>query len=729
LPVYDAFISYSHAKDKPIAAALQAVIQKLGKPWYRRRGLRVFRDDTSLSATPSLWPTIEQALAQSRYLLLLCSPESAASPWVGKEVEYWLGHKSIDTLLIGVTSGTLDWDNDKSDFRWKPAPPLPAVLQGRFAAEPKWVDLTAYRQQADPRDTRFLDVGADFAATIHGMPKEDLLSQEVRQQKRALRLAVGAAALLLLLAVGAVTAGVIAKIQAERAERNFAAAKDTVNGLIFQIAQGLRNVEGIRVESLDKILGQARKTVERLTETDPANVELLRSKAAMLDEFAQTYLAAGNLDAALKNAEEGLAIQRRIAEADGGQQALRNLSVGLVRIGDVKREQGDSAGALAAYEESLALRKTIASMEGDGAQAEFDVTVTLERIADLKRRMGDSAGALAAYEQSLAIRQRLDTSPQVDAEARRGVLVSLGKICDLKRQTGDASGALEACNGMLDRARRLAASDEGNTDWQRDLAIALEQLGGLKLGAGDPAGAAENYDESLTIRRRLAALDPGNTNWQRDVAIGLGLIGDVRATLGDKSASLKAQEESLVTLRNLAEADPNNNEWRQDVSIALDRVGYARVMSGDLPGALAAFEERLAVARELAEIDRSNLAWQRSVAVALNRIGITRQAALDQAGALAAYEESLAIARDIAAADPDNVMRQPDIAVVLQKIGAIRLAAGDYDGALAAYEECLAIARRMVEALPGNEVWQQDVRANLEKIEQIKQLQRGSGAP
>jgi hypothetical protein len=62
MPLYDAFISYSHAKDKPIAAALQSVVQKLGKPWYHRRALRVFRDDTSLSATPHLWPTIERAL-------------------------------------------------------------------------------------------------------------------------------------------------------------------------------------------------------------------------------------------------------------------------------------------------------------------------------------------------------------------------------------------------------------------------------------------------------------------------------------------------------------------------------------------------------------------------------------------------------------------------------------------------------------------------------------------
>src|ERR1700738_4561549 len=79
---YDAYISYSHAKDKPIAAALQSVVQKLGKPWYRRRALRVFRDDTSLSATPHLWPAIEQALAQARFFILLASPQAAASKWV-----------------------------------------------------------------------------------------------------------------------------------------------------------------------------------------------------------------------------------------------------------------------------------------------------------------------------------------------------------------------------------------------------------------------------------------------------------------------------------------------------------------------------------------------------------------------------------------------------------------------------------------------------------------------
>ena len=41
--MYHAFISYSHLKDRPIAAALQSVIQTLGKPWWKRRASRVFR--------------------------------------------------------------------------------------------------------------------------------------------------------------------------------------------------------------------------------------------------------------------------------------------------------------------------------------------------------------------------------------------------------------------------------------------------------------------------------------------------------------------------------------------------------------------------------------------------------------------------------------------------------------------------------------------------------------
>lgn len=198
--LYDAFVSYSHAKDKPVAAALQRALQRLGKPWYRRRALRVFRDDTSLSATPHLWPSIETALSQSRFLILLASPEAASSPWVEKELAYWLTHKSTDTLLIAATDGELVWDSAAAGF---PATaPLPAILRGRLPNEPRWIDLRAYRDGGNTSDARFTERAAEFSATIRGIPKEDLLSLELQHQRRALALALSGAGALLVLAVG-----------------------------------------------------------------------------------------------------------------------------------------------------------------------------------------------------------------------------------------------------------------------------------------------------------------------------------------------------------------------------------------------------------------------------------------------------------------------------------------------------------------------------------------------
>src|SRR5215472_14444505 len=68
---YEAFVSYSHAVDGRLAPALQSALHRLAKPWYRLRALRVFRDKTSLSANPGLWPSIERALAESKFFLLL----------------------------------------------------------------------------------------------------------------------------------------------------------------------------------------------------------------------------------------------------------------------------------------------------------------------------------------------------------------------------------------------------------------------------------------------------------------------------------------------------------------------------------------------------------------------------------------------------------------------------------------------------------------------------------
>jgi tetratricopeptide (TPR) repeat protein len=607
---YDAFISYSHARDKPVAAALQAVIQKLGKPWYRRRALRVFRDDTSLSATPSLWPSIEQALSQSRYLILFASPEAAASSWVNKEVAYWLDHKSIDTLLVALTDGELAWDNALGDFAWRENMPLPPALTGRFATEPKWIDLRAYREGANPRDSRFIEHAADFAAAVHGMPKEDLLSQEVRQQRRALTLAWSAAGTLaVLIALAgwqwweaeaakrvAQTAEQLAQEQRDRAERNFAIAKDTANDVVFRIAGDLRDVQGMRVESVRKILDTARTMIDGLARAAPDDLTLQRSRYAMLFEFATTFQMAGDLAGALAAAEEALAIIRKLAAAaPGNVEWQRDLNLSLVQIGDLRLAGGDRERALAAYEESLALRRRLAAAEPDNAKWQRDLAIGLIKIGDARRAAGESAGALAAYRESLAIARRLAAAEPTSTGLQRDVYVSLIKVGDLSRSTGDADGALAAYEDSLAYARKLSAGDPGNSQWRRDISVSLDRVGDVRLDRGDRAAALAAFEESLAIRRKLAAIDPRNTIWQRDVSVSLTKIGDVRLETGDRPGALSAYEDSLAIVRNLVAADPNNAEWLADLVVGLVKVS----MAAEPPRSRKVLVEALATAEKL----------------------------------------------------------------------------------------------------------------------------------
>ena len=107
---FDAFISYSHADGGRLASALQSGLQGFARPWYKLRAIRVFRDKTSLAVNAGLWPSIEKALEQSEYFVVLASPAAAGSPWVRREIDYWLTHRPPQTLLVVVTEGTVTWD-------------------------------------------------------------------------------------------------------------------------------------------------------------------------------------------------------------------------------------------------------------------------------------------------------------------------------------------------------------------------------------------------------------------------------------------------------------------------------------------------------------------------------------------------------------------------------------------------------------------------------------------
>ena len=60
-------------------------MEKLAKPWNKRRARRVALDKTAMSAGSSSSDTFESKLADSEWLVLLAAEQSAESKWVDEE--------------------------------------------------------------------------------------------------------------------------------------------------------------------------------------------------------------------------------------------------------------------------------------------------------------------------------------------------------------------------------------------------------------------------------------------------------------------------------------------------------------------------------------------------------------------------------------------------------------------------------------------------------------------
>lgn len=698
---YDAFISYSHAKDKPIAAALQSTIQKLGKPWYRRRALRLFRDNSSLTATPHLWPTIEQALEQSRFFLLLASPEAAASKWVQREVAYWLKHRSIDTFLIGLTDGELAWDEAGEDFVAGSTAPLPTVLAKQFPSEPKWVDLRPYRDRADKHDAKFTEFAADFAAAIRGVPKEDLLSQEVRQQRRALTLAWSAAASLLVLAAAATVAGIVAyRAQQEavaernRAEQTLAAATDTANSLVMDLAHRFRDAIGVPASLVKDILDRARALQDQLIASGEVTPDLKLSRAAALNEMVDTLLAIGDTDGALAAAEQGRQIIADLLALQPGETKLqRNLSVSYAKLGDVHAAQGDLAEALKSYQASLALAERLAQSDPGDATWQYELGISNERVGNVMMERGDLEGALKSYRAKQEIIARLNQSDPGKIDWQRDLSVADDKIGNVLFLQGDLAGALKSYSDDLAIAKRVAQSDPGNAVRQRDLSVAYEKVGYVQQAQNDPAEAMKSYRQSLAIRQRLVQSDPGNSDWQRDLSVALNKIGDVQAAQDDYAGAVKSYQGSLAIRERLAASDPDNSDWQRDVSVSLTRIGDMQVKQDDLAGAVKSYRDSLAIIDRLAQADPSNAAWQRDLAIGDERLGDTYELNDQTVEAKAAFERALAIYTGLLALHPDNTSILANSTVPLIRLGQL-----NGDQGLPYFQRALQILKQLDEA-------------------------------
>lgn len=173
---YFAFISYSH-KDKEIAKKLQkrlenyhlpSALQK-SNPELPKNLSPVFIDESNLVARGSLQSALRDNLDKSKYLIIICSPNSAKSEYVNDEAEYFINNGRAASIIPLIVDGV-----PHSEYPSLECFP-PAILSLPRENEPLGIDLKTHG-----RHDAFLRV----IATMLALDLDSFISREARERKR-----------------------------------------------------------------------------------------------------------------------------------------------------------------------------------------------------------------------------------------------------------------------------------------------------------------------------------------------------------------------------------------------------------------------------------------------------------------------------------------------------------------------------------------------------------------
>ncbi len=323
-------------------------------------------------------------------------------------------------------------------------------------------------------------------------------------------------------------------------------------------------------------------------------------------------------------------------------QTSVELSRALVAFGDCYVLRGDFDEALALHEEALALCR-VGVREDDSSRREWrrDLAATIDRVGDLRRKCDDLEGARAAYEEALALYRTLYTTDPIGWSG--DVAISLNKLGALQFERDDLDGAGTLYEESVALRRALLAHDPSRVASLRGLALSLENLGDVRREQDDGEGSLALYEEALGLREMVLASDPTRVAWWRSLVVVLECVGDVRFERGDLEGALSALEEALAARRVVLARDPADYMWRHTLALALNRTAEVQFERGEIETARSLYEESRSILDELVRSFPQKLRAHENLAVTLTEIARLHWAQGDRTLALDAANRARSI--------------------------------------------------------------------------------------
>lgn len=596
---YRAFISYSH-RDKAWADWLHRALERYTVPRrlvgqttsagvVPRRLAPIFRDREELASATDLSRQVNEALARSANLVVICSPHAARSRWVNEEVLAFkrLGRGDrIFCLVVAGDPSVAAQEGDRGDACFAPALRHQVGEDGMPTGqitEPVAADV---RPGCDSRSTARLKLVAGMLGVGFDALKQREMQRRVRRATALAALALVAMAVTTTLAVTALIARHEAVVASEAAKRRQKQAEDLVGFMLGDLNDKLEQVS--RLDIIEAVDDQAMHYFQSLPTTDVTD-ETLAERAKALVRIGSVRLDQGRLSAA----QESFRMALRIADTRVRHDPR-----------DVPREL-----ALAEVYQWLGYthwymgRLDAAENDFETAQAALDQTQVRApgnmRLMYQRTEMENNTGRL------LVARGRLDLA---ERHYRR----------------------------MLQLCRRLVAADPHQRRWKQQLGNARNNLGRMALLRGDLVGAVEWYAADREIEMQLAASDPRDNSQRRNVELARAILGRTLALGGDMESAVRNLRMAVKTADSLHDLDAANATYSEDRAHYLYQLARLQRLSGD---AVAARKSVTTAVEELQHLVRrapGNATLRRELAEATTEKAIQ----LQQAGRASAAREA-----------------------------------------------------------------------------------------
>jgi tetratricopeptide (TPR) repeat protein len=470
---------------------------------------------------------------------------------------------------------------------------LEAILLKALRKEPQERYLSTEQLSSDLR--AYLD-GLPVAA------RRGTLRYRAGKFIRRRRFSVAAAALLAASLIAGV-AGVLWQARVANAERRKAEARSAdlrqlSNSLLSELDEAIKQLPGSTgvqsllvtrvLEHLDRMARDARGDRQTQLDLVDAYTRLGNIQGNAYDQNL------GDPAGAFVSLDKALAIARPLAASDSkDREAIRALALVQQSRSEILWQTGKTPEAVPVMREALKSFDALAAGPHASAAQVYEAASAYGTLGDELGQSGtaslaDSAGAVAAYRQTLALDNRTLSIDPNFLRARRGLSITRWKIGNVEMET-DPAEALKEFQVALQSTDALPKTEQASLSTVRLRAMLLRKQAVAYERLGAYAQAVPLFDQAHEIYQRTAAQDPKDVRALYDLvvvlqdeAISYEDAADpiLAAKPGDRRANLmlaeKARVQAVADLERLLKQEPANDSWKTLLAYMQVRIGSIR---------------------------------------------------------------------------------------------------------------------------------------------------------